>query len=792
MSTLTKKLWRVIKHTRGQFLAVMAVITIGVLIYVSTNTAFYNLKAAKESFYQEYDFADYYFYVIRAPQGIIKQIELISGVTKATGRIQKDVILMLNDGQRGTARLISYPLPMDREVNRLHLLTGRYFEENPLGAKIEVLIDPHHAEANDLHPNDIMTIIAGGRLVSLSMVGTAISPEFVYIIKNVATLIPNPKTFGIIMIPHAQAQKIFGMTGKINQVVLKLSPDADKEKIAQQVEEILEPYGNLISYPREDQLSHVVLQAELDGLQISAHYLPAIFLAAAAAIQFVMLSRIVKSQRLQIGIMKAIGYGGWQIMRHYASYAMTVALLGALTGTLLGLWLSGIFVQFYAEFFLFPEIIGEVNLRVMLYSFALCIIVGAFAGLIASRSAVSINPAEAMNPEPPKEGRRIVIEHWPWLWQRLSSTWKMSLRNALRNRIRFSVTFLGIVFAVGLLITTFFWFDTMDYMIKTHFYQEQRHDYLIRFVNPLKEPVLLSISRIDGVLMVEPFFELPVRMYFKDNKEETLLLGMHPDVVMRKISDTAGRPLPLPEVGFIINQRTADKLKAEAGDVVTIKTLLGIGPARTAEVKVVDISQQFIGSESFITLQLLNRMLRSQHLVSGAMLWVDPGKAEAVEEKLEEFINISSIASLQDGLDSFYQILDTLIYFIAVMVIFAAVLGFAIVYNASLISFEERKRELSLLRLNGYTNSEVSGLLLKENLMQSVLGVALGLPFGYLMAMGYVRALETELLAFPMVIYPTTYFLSALVGILFIAAAHLLARRRVKHLKLTETLKHKE
>ncbi|RYD03532.1 hypothetical protein N752_19180 [Desulforamulus aquiferis] len=126
------------------------------------------------------------------------------------------------------------------------------------------------------------------------------------------------------------------------------------------------------------------------------------------------------------------------------------------------------------------------------------------------------------------------------------------------------------------------------------------------------------------------------------------------------------------------------------------------------------------------------------------------------------------------------------------MVFFAIILGFAIVYNSSIISFSERKRELASLRVLGFTNREVSGLLFKENLLQSLLGVILGLPFGLLLAKGYIQAVSTDLFTFPVVIYPSTYLLSALGGLFFILVAHRMASRGVSKLDLVEVLKNRD
>ncbi|MCL5290524.1 MAG: FtsX-like permease family protein [Bacillota bacterium] len=498
MGVLTKKLRRTIWLTRGPFLAVVAVVMVGISVYIAMATSYYNLNRSQAMFYRETLFADYYFQVIKAPSQVIKQIESVPGVSKATGRIQKDLPLLKEKNQRGTVRLISYPLPMEREVNRLQLLSGRLFNKYPQGGGVEVLTDPLFFQSNNLAANAAITIVAEGRRIPLTVVGTATSPELVYPMKDAATLITDPKTFGIVMMPQNQAQQILNLTGQINQVVLTLAPGAEEDKVKEQVEAILKPYGNLAAYPREQQLSHAVLQSKIDGLQASSRFLPAIFLGIAAAIQLVMLGRMIKSHRLQIGVMKALGYSNLQIMAHYTGYALTVALAGALLGSLLGLLLATAISKTYAMYFNLPAAIGGVNLQAILYGFLISLTVGVLAGVTASRAVTKIQPAESMRPEPPKQGGRILLEHWSWLWRKLDANWRMSLRTVFRNRGRFGLTLVGVVFAVGMLVVALFARDSIDYMLKEHFYKQQRYDYSIRFANPVKEQELLNISRLAG------------------------------------------------------------------------------------------------------------------------------------------------------------------------------------------------------------------------------------------------------------------------------------------------------
>lgn len=151
----------------------------------------------------------------------------------------------------------------------------------------------------------------------------------------------------------------------------------------------------------------------------------------------------------------------------------------------------------------------------------------------------------------------------------------------------------------------------------------------------------------------------------------------------------------VPDEGVLISERTANKLGVREGDRVEIETLLGTGPSRRAYITVAGVNRQLVGGGSYVSLEQSNRVLQERHLVSGVMLKVDPGQSGALEEKLNYMNNVSSISSRQKELDNFNKNMEAMVYSIAIMITFSLVLGFAIVYNSSVISFAERKRELA-------------------------------------------------------------------------------------------------
>ncbi len=789
MSILGRKLTHFIRRNLGQFLAATAVVMIGIMAYVSMNTTYNNLSQSQSQLYENNNFADYYVQVVKAPQEIVKEIEKVDGITRVTGRIQQDLPIIKADNGRAVARLVSYNLPMDNELNSIRVQQGRLFSANQGGSNVEVLVDPQYAPANQLDWGQSVTVVVDGREKFLTVVGAGSGPEFVYPLKDAADILPDPSKFGIFMTEQGQAQQLLNMEGQINQILLEFSPNADQDQTVETVKEILKPYGVLGTYPRKNQLSHAVLQAKLDGIHSVSFYLPLIFLAMAVVIQMIILRRMVTAQRMQIGVMKALGYDNARIMLHYTWYALAVSLLGAVLGIGLGLLMAGAISDLFSQYFNLPGGLQPLSLNTIWYSLLLSLGIGIGAGISGSRGVVRINPAEAMRPEPPQNGNQSLLEKWPDLWRSFTPPWKMTLRNIGRNRGRFVITMVGVIFSVGLLIIAFFYNDAVDYIMQKTFTQGESYDLTVRFNSPMTESELINIRRLAGVQKVEPFMELPVRIHYQDREEEEVLLAYPVDLSMKKLQDENGNPVNVPRDGIIINQRTADKLGIKPGDTAEVETLLPVGPIHQEKVEIAGDTRQLFGGGSYINLEQANHILQESQLMTGAMIDVEPGRENQVESQLDQMLGISSVLSRQKEIQIFQDDMSVVTSAVSIMVFFAVVLGFAIIYNASVINLAERRRELATLRVMGFTIKEISALLFKENLILLTAGIIIGLPFGRIMVKSYVQSASTDQFSLPVVIYPLTYLFSAIGGIIFVMVAYRFAVRSIKDLDMVSTLK---
>lgn len=791
MPALLKKLLRNISQSKGQFLAVVSVIMLGIIIFVTMSSTYYNLRNSQTNFYQVTNFADYYYQVVRAPEQVVKEIENIAGVKKATGRIFFDTAILKEDNKRATARIVTYPLPMDDELNTILLKEGQLFTGETIDSSIEINTNPGYVEANKISWGDKVTVIYEGKPLDLKVIGTADSPEFIYPIKDISDLLPDHESFGIFMLSLYEGQQIFNYKGQINQVIVEFWPNANINETNLKIEETLRPYGLLTSYPREDQLSHALLQMELDSIKNLTTSLPIIFLLIAAMIQFIILRRMVRNQRAQVGILKALGYSNGKIIWHYSSYALLVSFLGAFIGVSLGWFLAGLLTDYFLVFFNLPLSSETFNLQVIFYSFLLSIGVGLLAGYTAARSVTKIQPAESMRPKPPNKTTRSLVEKWSYLWSKLTTDWKISLRNISRNRGRFTLNTMGVMFAIGLLVVSYFMNDAVDYM-KNTYYKEQKYDYMVRFDKPIKEGEANTIANIDGVIKAESFLELPVRLTYQGKSTEDLISAYHPQMSLKRISNESGEKLFIPDAGLLLSHNQAKKLGVAVGNDIEVETLLANSPSSRSLVRVVGISHQLFGSANYMDLSSANSLLGEKSLISGLMLKMETGKAHIIEEELNKMLNIYAISSLQKELANFDANMGAVVVSVSIMVLFAVILGFAIVYNASLMAFVERERELASLKVIGYSNQQLAAILGKENLLQGIFGIILGLPLGRLLAVTFIGSIETDLYSFPVIIYPLTYVFSCLTAIFFIIIAHRLAIRGIKKINLVEVLKNRD
>ena len=326
-------------------------------------------------------------------------------------------------------------------------MTGRYIDAN---RPDEVLASEAFANAHNLGPGDSVTAVINGRRRALEIVGLALTPEYVYTIRP-GEMIPDDKRFGIFWMERRALGAAFDMEGGFNDVSLTLQPGASGLEVIARLDHLLEPYGGLGAIPRALQLSHWSVDNEMAGLQGVGRIVPLIFMAIAAFLLNVVLTRIVSVQREQIAALKALGYTTTAIGGHYTKWALAIGATGAAIGTAGGAMLGSGMMSMYNEFFRFPTLEYRLLPAVLLGAVAVSLVAAILGAFAAVRRAARLPPAEAMRPQPPTRYRESWVER-AGLKRLFSQPARMVLRNIQRHPVRTLVSIAGIALALAMLI----------------------------------------------------------------------------------------------------------------------------------------------------------------------------------------------------------------------------------------------------------------------------------------------------------------------------------------------------
>jgi putative ABC transport system permease protein len=788
LGPLDRKLARDLWQTRGQALAIALVIAAGITLFIVMRSTLDSLDLTQRTYYERYRFAHVFASLKRAPMALLPEIEAIPGVAQVETRVVVNVLLDVPDlPEPAVGRLISVPEVGRPAINDVFLRSGRWLEP---GRPDEVMVSENFALANGLRPGDSLAAVINGRRRELRIVGLGLTPEFIYTVRP-GEIIPDDTRFGVIWMERRALANAFQMEGGFNDVVMTLMPGASEPEVIARLDRALEAYGGLGAYPRERQLSHWYLDNELEQLRGTGLVIPVVFLAVAAFLLNVVLTRIVSVQREQIAAMKALGRTDRELGIHYLKWALAIAVVGALVGTIAGAWLGLGMTRIYTEFFHFPILQYRLSPAVVVQGLLVALAAATAGAWIAARRALKLPPAEAMRPEPPAAYRESLIERAGFKrW--LSQPGRMIFRSLQRHPGRVAVTILGIALGGALMVVGSFSLDSVNLILDAQFSVSQRHNVMVTFVEPRSGSAIHDLARYPGVFQVEPFRAVPVRLSAGHRSRQTSITGLPAEPMLQRVIDADLRPLSLPTGGLMLSAKLAELLEASVGDVLRAEVLDGRRPVH--DVPVAAVVEEFMGTAAYMELETLNRLMREGDSVSGAYLLADEGRMDELYRRLKDTPVVAGVALKRATLDNFNKTFAESVAITRTLnVLFSTIIAFGVVYNAARISLAERSRELATLRVIGFSRAEISYILLGELAVVTIVAIPLGLVVGRLMAGGVVQAMgDTELFRMPLVISSRTYAFSAITILVATAFSSLGVRRKLDRLDLVEVLKTRE
>jgi putative ABC transport system permease protein len=783
---LNRKLVRDLMRLKWQMAAIALLIACGVSVAVMATSAQKTLILAQRDYYRQTHFADLFATATRAPMSLVTDLERIEGVTMVDARAAKAGLMEVPGLVRpATAHLIALPDDDRRALNRIVVVAGRLPDPQRTDEAVALatFLDAAHVRLGDR-----MSMVIAGHRLTFTIVGAALSPEFVYAPSNGP--MPDDAHEGVFWAPRAAVEQSAGLRDAFSTVSFALAPGASAAAALDQIDRLLAPYGGSPSIARADQVSHKFQADRIDRLGVMATVIPPVFLFVAASLVHLVLRRLVETEREQIGLLKAFGYADREAAAIYVKMGALVALAGVVAGGLGGAWLARAIVGALGPFMRMPRLDPQFSWTAFSVAAACSTAAAILGSLRAAVRAAQLSPAVAMQPPAPMTYRRTRVED-SRIWRALDQPTRMIARNLRRYPGRAAWTIAGLGVSLALLVGSQFIYGEIDGVIDQAYFQARRWTDEVAFSDVRGEQAIAELARFPAVARVEPFRRTSAQLRAHGHTERVLLTGLDSDARLERPLTTSGERVPFVGPGVLVSQPVAAHLGLVPGDRVDVE--INEGRRTRTVLPVTGIVQDYAGLTAQMSLAELNRTMGDGNLASGADLTVAPDERGTFYRALARAPQITGAGSRDDVVRSFREAVTEAMTIEMVFYLgFAAAIAFGVAYNISRIALADRARDLATLRVLGFAPADCAYVLVGELALLAMVALPIGVGGGCALGAVLIRAFEKQDFYLPYQVTPHGIGIAFLAYVIAVLVAAVLVAQRVWRLDLVTVLKTRE
>lgn len=787
MSPLDRKLLRDLWRIKGQAVAIMLVIAVGVMLQVMMSGLVASLSETRRAYYERHALADVFAPAVRVPDTVLARLATVPGVAQVSGRVTgRALIDVPGESVPIQSQAVGLPDYGPQSLNKVFMVAGRLPAERQ---RDEALLLSGFATAHGYGIGDRIDVTMNGTKRSLRIVGLAQSPEFLFVAAP-GEMVPDPARYGVIWMRRAALAAVYDMEGAFNQAIFALARGASQDAVIDAVDVILDPWGGTGGYGRADLVSDRFVSEEVDGLATMSRAVPPLFLAVAAFLLYIVVNRIVQAEREEIGLLKAFGYTNREVGTHYFKLVLLIAVAGAVLGCLLGVISGRAMIPIYTTFYNFPFLVFRPDPTSFAIGAVASVAAASAGSVFVLRRIFALTPSAAMRPPAPADYSKTVTFKGA-VGQRLDQPTRIVLRGLARTPWRAGALAAGIAGGMALASGMTTIYGAFDRMMDQSFTIIDRSHATVFFHRPLGPAAAASLARVTGVIAVEPFREVPATLLNGRKSYRGSISGMIANPEMTRAIDADLAPIPLPARGLVLGEALAEILDARPGDYLVVKVREGRQPE--LRVPVTRVARSLIGAPAYMQLDALNREMSEPGLISGVRLRVDAARADAVYEELKDMPLVAAVSVAENARASLQKLMDqgagSARYIMGTV---AFIITFGIVYNAARIAQNERARDLASLRVMGFSKGETAFVLLGELGVIVLAALPVGSLAGWGLSYAIARGFSSELYQIPATYDPFSHGFAAAFVLCAAVFSGLLVERDLNRMDLVTVLKSRD
>ncbi len=531
---------------------------------------------------------------------------------------------------------------------------------------------------------------------------------------------------------------------------------------------------------------------------------PIIFFLVAALVALTTMTRMVEEQRTQIGTLKALGYSKGTIIGKYLLYAGLASVIGSVIGVFLGEFTIPYFIlaAYKTTYYNLGESVVTLNVLYAVVASLAAIICTVGATLFACYKELRAVPAQLMRPEAPKSGKRTLLEHVNFIWERLNFGQKAAMRNLFRYKKRFFMTIFGVGGCMALLLVGLGIKDSVSAMANNQYGEILKYDSVVSVDSNLTRAQRRAmLSDISDISDISSYLQANRTMVYAqgkntgattDEKNAYMIVPREvenlKDYITIRERGATDELLELTDDGVIITEKYAKLLGVSVGDSIFVR--LSEADAYPKEVKVTGITENYIFNYIYMTPTLYQSLYNISGDLNVLLLKLEDGaNTSDVSSRLLQITGINSVTMNTDEIEQLNTVINSLYFIVVIMIIAAAILAFVVLYNLNNINISERRRELATLKLLGFFDNELNAYVYRENVVLTLLGTILGVFLGIGLHQFVMITVETDMYMFGRELEPLSIAIGAVLTIVFALATNLIMYFKLKKIDMIESLK---
>jgi len=769
MNALLKKVFRDMYKNWPQFLSILILAFLSVFVYSSIESMWYGIEKETDDYYEETNMGDLWIYANNISEGDVDEIVSFGGIKETERRLTIT----------GTAKLVDDPSLEINVLEKYDISKCVVDEGSYLYYYVNsgILLNKSFADARNIKPGDEIILDIFNIEWKVKVSALVYNPEYIVYTGDITRTIPDHMQVGFAFVSEEAFKNKFGLP-PYSCIAIKLDKNINLPMLKQKIEDY---FGNrfITILDRNSQLSTKSVQDRIVSFKSFALVFPVVFFLLALLTMLTTMVRLVESQRTQIGTLKALGYTFMQILWHYVSYGIWVGLFGGVIGLILApTIIPDLVYKIQENMFIYPKLRGHLTFSsyVSVLVIVICCVI---ASIMACYSELIHLPAVIMRPKAPKIGKRTFLENFAYIWNKLSFSLKWMVRDMGRNKPRSVMAILGVMGCMALQLNGLGLLDSVNNLAPTIFNDVYRYKQKIIFKDSAVQD---DFNEIKSMIKADSQFveERSIELSFNDNRKSfALIIAEKGDMWTHKDAD--GNIIDLPDEGVIITHKTAEILGADIGNMLKYRFP---GETEWKMFRIVEIisspmPQGVYMSENYW--KSLNKDFKPTSIMTSEPILED--------RSYEDLDYVSRVDDINSHIKDINNLIGSIRTIVMIFTVSAISLGAVVLYNLGLLNFTERIREFATLKVLGFYQNEIRSLVLKENVIFTIVGWVIGIPVGIFLVEFCISAVAPENLEFHAHINSSSFIVSSAITICCSILVDLILSNKIKKLPMVESLK---